>query len=115
MTTYTAAPSETPSKAENLARAKTIIEQLGGMKFVSMTGAKNLVAGDNSLTFRLPSGMAKDNINCVTVKLTGTDLYDVTFHHVRGTKVSVVSERRGIANTDLVSVFVESTGLRTSL
>jgi hypothetical protein len=31
-----------------------ILRQLGGNKFIAMTGAKNFVAGDGILAFRIP-------------------------------------------------------------
>ena len=34
--------------------ATTILQQLGGSRFIAMTGAKNLVAEENALIFRLP-------------------------------------------------------------
>lgn len=41
--------------------ATTILKQLGGNRFLAMTGAKHLAYGDNDLRFRLPK--AKDKIN----------------------------------------------------
>lgn len=113
--TLTTGQVHQPSKGESLQCAKTIVEQLGGNKFVSMTGAKNLVAGDMALTFRLPSQFAKDGINLVNIALTGSDEYNVTFSKVRGTKITVVSERRGLHAADLQPAFIDATGLRTSL
>lgn len=33
--------------------AKTILEQLGGSRFLALTGSRNLVGDDTSLTMRL--------------------------------------------------------------
>lgn len=43
--------------------SNTILEQLGGGRFVLMTGAKHLVSHSDALSFRLPSRFAKDGIN----------------------------------------------------
>lgn len=77
----------------DLTVAKTILEQLGGNKFRVMTGAKNLVGTDNSLSFRLPgSGFCKQGINSVKITLNGSDLYDVRYMRVRGSKITTVEE-----------------------
>jgi hypothetical protein len=97
--------------------AKTILEQLGGRKFIVMTGAKNFVGTDNSLTFRLPGarGFCKDNINSVQVTLDPNDTYTVTFARVRGGDVKVISMFRDIYCEQLRETFTEQTGLLTSM
>ena len=57
--------------------AKTILQQLGGNKFVVMTGAKSLCGGENYLSFRIPGTMTRDRINYVKITLNSMDLYDV--------------------------------------
>jgi hypothetical protein len=61
--------------ASNTEIAKTILEQIGGRQFTSMTGAKNLVATQGGLHFKLPRGMAKDGITNVLVVLEPSDTY----------------------------------------
>jgi len=93
--------------------AKEILAQLGNGRFVAMTGAKNLLAGKDSLSFRLPR--ANRGINAVRVTLTADDLYNVEFGKVRGTSYSVIDLRSGVYNDQLRAVFEDTTGLRTSL
>ena len=62
-----------------MSTAKEILNQLGGNKFIAMTGARNLGATENSLCFKLPRGFAKDSINLVKVELDLTDTYTVHF------------------------------------
>lgn len=97
--------------------AQTILEQLGGRKFTAMTGAKNLVGGKDSLSFRLPGGggFTKNGINGVRIVLLPSDTYKVTFSRIRGSKVTVVSEHDDIYVDALREVFEQETGLRTSL
>jgi hypothetical protein len=100
-----------------LETAKTILEQLGGRKFIVMTGAKNFMGDANMLRFQLPSTAhyVKNGINVVRITLGANDLYTVEFIKVRGTKVTPVSTHDGIYFDGLQSLFTEHTGLRTSL
>lgn len=97
--------------------AKTILEQLGGNKFIVMTGAKKFVGSPNSLTFRLPGarGFCKDNINSVQVTLDPNDTYTVAFARVRGSDIKVISMVRDVYCEQLQEIFTEQTGLLTSL
>ncbi len=97
--------------------ANTILAQLGGRRFRAMTGARNFVGSDDSLSFRLPGsgGFCKDGINAVHVVLTPMDEYDMKFMRVRGTKVKTVCEFKGIYFDQLQPLFTEATGLETHL
>ena len=61
----------------NTAVANTIYQQLGGGRFAAMTGAKNFLAIDNGLRFRIGRNASKANM--VEIKLNGLDLYDIKF------------------------------------
>jgi hypothetical protein len=98
--------------ASNMEIAKTILEQIGGRQFTSMTGAKNLVATQGGLHFKLPRGMAKDGITNVLVVLEPSDTYTVSFHNSRGT---VVASYGDTYCDQLRGLFEDVTGLRTSL
>lgn len=93
--------------------AKEILSQLGGNRFVAMTGAKNLVDGGKYLAFKLPR--AKGGINYVKVTLTSMDLYDLEFGRIRNMEYKVVKELKGIYNDQLQSIFTQVTGLHTRL
>lgn len=97
--------------------ANTILEQLGGRQFITMTGARHLLARDNGLTFRLPGGrgFCKDGINYVTVTLTAMDDYTVEFFRIRGANVTGIEQNEGVYAENLKMVFTEATGLRTRL
>jgi hypothetical protein len=94
--------------------AKIILEQLGGNRFAVMTGAKNFVAGENSLSFALPK-MSGLKINRVRIVLTIDDTYTVSFFNVRGAKVETIGTYEGVYAEALRGVFERKTGLRTSL
>ena len=97
--------------------AKTILEQLGGGKFVAMTGAKSFIGHADALSFRLPGGggFAKNGINYVKITRNGLDLYNVEFQRIRGGKATLVSWIVNVYSDDLHNVFEHHTGLRTSL
>jgi len=95
--------------------AQTIIQQLGGNKFLAMTGAKSLVDTGEGLQFKLPARLAKSGINCVTIKLNARDLYDITYYKTRGLDLKVMGESSDIYADSLQASFTEATGLETSL
>ena len=94
--------------------AQTILSQLGGNQLIAMTGAKNFVGGENSLSFALPK-MTGVKVNRVRVVLTVDDTYTISFFNVRGAKVETIATYDGIYFYDLRAVFERNTGLRTSL
>jgi hypothetical protein len=97
--------------------ADTILAQLGGGKFIAMTGANGFIQGGRTLSFKLPRG-ARDGINGISITLTPADLYDVEFLKVSGGRSysrKVVREVTGVYADQLRSVFTSVTGLETSL
>ena len=97
----------------NIEIAKTILSQLGGNRFVAMTGSKNFVYDHNSLSMRLTSNKVSDTF--LNIKLTVMDLYDMKFMKLRGTELITVSEHNGIYCDQLQEIFTSVTGLYTHL
>jgi len=102
--------------------ATTILQQLGGNKFIAMTGAKDLVGQTNSLMFKLPTGFAKDRINFVQIKLMPDDTYTMQFHiasmdNIRKGKpfLEKIQEYTDVYWDQLQELFTEATGLYTHL
>lgn len=97
--------------------AEMILKQLGGRRFIVMTGAKNLLGSDNSLSFQLPGGggYCRNGINRVLVELTPADDYTITFYRVRTNKISFQEAISGVYCYNLREVFEAHTGLATSL
>jgi len=103
-------------KQEKLQIAKTILEQLGGNKFVAMTGAKNFISLGNGLSFKLPgAGFTKNGINYVKIILTPSDTYNIEFGRTRGTTYKVIDTANDIYFDVLQEVFTRETGLNTHL
>jgi hypothetical protein len=102
--------------AAELTVPQTILQQLGGNKFLAMTGAKNLLGDVDSLTFKLPARITKDGITHVRIRLMSTDLYGIEWLKIRGTRAPVqVAEDDGIHAEQLRSLFTARTGLDVAL
>lgn len=95
--------------------AQTILNQLGGNKFLVMTGAKTLVSHEHGLSFRLPANFAKNKINCVKITLDSNDLYTVEFIYIRGINMTAVAVHDDIYADMLQELFTSVTGLDTHL
>lgn len=105
--------------------AQTILNQLGGNKFIVMTGAKNFVALENGIKFNIGKNSSKAN----TVKITvnGLDLYDVEFIKftpfkfniktgaIREEKIEVIERLEDYYDDMLQDAFTRVTGLYTHL
>ena len=97
----------------NLTVAKTILEQLGGNKFCAMTGAKNLVGDENSLSMRI--GRNSSNSNYLKITLNSMDTYDMKFYRLWKFEEKSVTEYNNIYNDMLTDTFTAHTGMYTSL
>jgi hypothetical protein len=111
--------SNNATGAENMSSnqvAQTTLQQLGGNRFIIMTGAQ-CVADANSLIVKLPRSLI------VTVELTGDDLYTVrtgrrsSLKQVFEGKPAVTWKREavGVYADKLQATFTEHTGLHTHL
>ena len=92
--------------------AKEIANQIGN-RALFMIGAKNLAAGEKTLSFKI--GRNSMGVNYVRITLTPLDLYKMEFMSIRGTSVKVKSEVDGIYNDMLNRMIEKHTGLYTSI
>lgn len=93
--------------------AKEILRQLGGNKFIMMTGAKSLACDSHGLQFRI--GRNKGGYQGVKIELDSLDLYKVTFWKTVK-KYDLKSDVFDMIYADqLQELFTEKTGLHTSL
>jgi hypothetical protein len=97
--------------------ATTILDQLGGRRFLAMTGATNLIGSATSLSFTLPGtpGFVKGGINVCRITLTPLDTYTVEYLRVRRGQVRTVETDTDIYAEDLQACFSRATGLATRL
>ena len=94
--------------------AKTILQQLGGNKFIAMTGAKNLGFTDKGLQMQI--GRNSKGVTHVIIELDrGKDLYNIEFVQVRNFKRKTIKKLKGIYADQLGEIFTRYTGLRIRL
>lgn len=104
---------------DNMQIANAILQQLGGGRFVTMTGARDVFAIDAGLQFKMPARFAKDGINFVKIELAESDTYTMTFGKVYTSKG--MPEYKEICVEPLVyadslqATFTSCTGLDTHL
>jgi hypothetical protein len=99
----------------NLTVEKTILEQLGGRRFIMMTGAKNFVGGNNTLTFKLPGSSVKGKGNVFKITLEADDTYTLTLIKIFKMEAKTLNTKTGIYNDMLQEIFTDMTGLYTRL
>ena len=99
--------------------AKTILQQLGGRKFITMTGSSNFGGGIDEksnpyLIMRLKRN--KSGARYLRITLNVMDTYDMKFMKLdKNDNLQSVSEHNGIYCDMLQDVFTEVTGLYTHL
>lgn len=95
--------------------AETILAQLGGRRFIAMTGATSLAADALSLSFRFKG--CKKWQACRIDLDEGRDLYKMTFFRTpKAPKYEIVKEAHdGLYCDMLTEVFERITGLATKL
>jgi len=98
--------------------ASEIIRQMGGSgRLSAMTGAKQFVALENGVSFKI--GRNSAGINTVTIKLNGMDTYDTEYGRIRTIKDMPTYKRLagsdGIYNDMLKADFESNTGMYLTL
>ena len=105
--------------------ADIILEQLGGNKFLAMTGARNLLADGNTLRMTLPKNLSKANRLYIT--LNPDDTYTMRFFRFTAGRINrktfawtegrttEVKETSGIYADMLQGIFTSVTGMATHL
>ena len=94
---------------------KQLLQQLGGNRFIAMTGAKNLAVDKAKNTLHMKIGRNSKGVSHLRIKLTGADLYDMEFLQVRAGNVKVKSKEKGVYADQLQKLFTKNTGMYTSL
>jgi hypothetical protein len=95
--------------------AEEVLRQLGGRRFIAMTGANSFVKDKEkrSIVFKIPKG--GNGINYVKITLNGSDTYDIEFIKMRSGNMTIVNTANDIYAEQLQEVFTENTGLYTHL
>jgi hypothetical protein len=100
-------------KKNKMQTATTILNQLGGNKFIVMTGSKNFINLGNGLQMKLTRNKA--NAQYLSIELNSMDLYDLKFYSVSGIQLKMKNEINGVYCDQLKSIFTDVTGLYVSL
>ena len=93
----------------------TLLQQLGGNKFVVMTGAKNLMVDKKEKSLHMRIGKNSKGINHVKITYMPDDTYKMDFGRIRKMDYKVVRSVTGVYADALQDVFTEVTGMYTSL
>lgn len=105
--------------------ANIIFQQLGGQRFIAMTGANDFVGSKNALEFKIPRNKSKANY--VKIELDANDTYTVYFKKYSAGGVNlktgaytkpknvVLSTKNGIYCDQLCEIFTAYTGMYTNL
>ena len=93
--------------------AQTILTQLGGNRFIAMTGSKQFIAGENFLRMRLSRN--KSGANMLKINLNSLDTYDLEFIKVSKNDFKTIKTVHGVYNDMLQDIFTSETGLYTKL
>jgi hypothetical protein len=95
--------------------AKTILQQLGGNKFIAMTGSKQFVAMENGLKMKLARNGSRANY--LYIELNSMDLYNMSFYKLNNKTLNLelVAKHENVYNDMLSDIFTEVTKLYTSL
>ena len=101
------------NESMNKRQGAEVIKQLGGGRFIAMTGAKDFFIGPKGVVFKI--GRNSKGVNYVRINLNSMDTYDVEYLSVRAYKEKVKSTSKGIYADMLRDSFEANTGLRTSL
>ena len=92
--------------------AETILNQLGGNKFVAMTGSKNFINTGKGLQMNLSKNNAKAKF--LRIELTEMDLYSMTFYSLnKEYKMETKKEVEAVYANQLNNIFEKVTGLIT--
>ena len=92
--------------------AETILNQLGGNKFIAMTGSKNFINTGKGLQMNLSKNNAKAKI--LTIELTTSDIYRMTFYSLnKEYQMETKKEVEAVYADQLNTIFEKVTGLIT--
>ena len=94
---------------------KQLLQQLGGNRFIAMTGAKNLAVDKSKNELHMKIMRNAKGISHVRIRLTSMDLYDMEFLQVRAGRIKIKSKEKGVYGDQLAKMFKKNTGLNVRL
>ena len=105
---------ESVNEAMDKRQGAETLKQLGGNRFIAMTGAKHFGVGPNGMSFKI--GKNSKRVNHVTIDYDrGRDLYNMKFDWVTIKGIKNKKTLKGIYADQLQDMFTKYTGMYTSL
>ena len=105
---------ESVNEAMDKRQGAETLKQLGGNRFIMMTGAKHFGVGPNGMSFKI--GRNSKRVNHVTIDYDrGRDLYNMKFDWVTIKGIKNKKTLKGIYADQLQDMFTKYTGMYTSL
>ena len=95
--------------------ARNILEQLGGSRFIQMTGATNISGGERELTFHLKARITRRRGQIMRITLEANDTYHLELMKIVDFECQTLESRSGVYVENLKDIFTEMTGLYTAL
>jgi hypothetical protein len=95
--------------------ANTIYGQLGGARFIAMTGARDFLPGEYSLAFNLPTSKFNNTVRCVSIMLDANDTYTMRFLGTKGFDLIELHRVSDVYCDKLQATFTQYTNLYISL
>ena len=94
-------------------KAAIILKQIGGNRFIAMTGAKGFAFSDKYMSFKI--GRNSKGINFVRIGHNAKDLYDMEFGFVSTRGIKVKKKVKDVYADMLGQIFKKHTGMNVSL
>jgi len=94
-------------------KAAIILKQIGGNRFIAMTGAKGFAFSDKYMSFKI--GRNSKGINFVRIAHNAMDTYDMEFGFVSVRGIKVKKKVKGVYADMLGTMFKKYTGMNVSL
>tara|TARA_B100001121_G_scaffold306871_1_gene327230 strand:+ start:336 stop:1673 length:1338 start_codon:yes stop_codon:yes gene_type:complete len=105
---------ESVNEAVDKKQGAEILNQLGGNRFIMMTGAKHFGVGKEGLSFKI--GRNSKQVNHIKIDYDrGRDLYNIKFDWVTKRGIKNKKTLKGVYADQLQKVFTMHTGMYTSL
>lgn len=95
--------------------ATIILQQLGGNKFLTMTGSYNLFHDNNGNTLTMHLRRNKAKAKYLQITLNSLDLYDVKFTSLKDYELIEKASFQNVYGDMLQNIFTSVTGLNTCL
>ena len=94
-------------------KAAIILKQIGGNRFIAMTGAKDFAFSNKYMSFKI--GRNSKGINFVRIGHNAKDLYDMEFGFVSTKGIKVKKKVKDVYADMLGQIFKKHTGMNVRL